>query len=65
MNQLLLSIKRQTRTRGDASAEDRNHLEETRARYEKILTSGTQLSEYLGVEMEVMKEEQVILTLKF
>ncbi|VDK63372.1 unnamed protein product [Onchocerca ochengi] len=58
MNQLLLSIKRQTRTRGDASAEDRNHLEETRARYEKILTSGTQLSEYLGVEMETMREEQ-------
>ncbi|CAG9534469.1 unnamed protein product [Cercopithifilaria johnstoni] len=58
MNQLLLSIKRQTRTRGDASAEDRNHLEETRARYEKILASGTQLSEYLGVEMEAMKEEQ-------
>ncbi|EFO26274.2 hypothetical protein LOAG_02196 [Loa loa] len=58
MNQLLLSIKRQTRTRGDASAEDRNHLGELRARYEKILTSGTQLSEYLGVEMEAMKEEQ-------
>ncbi|KAK6110548.1 MIF4G domain family protein [Brugia pahangi] len=58
MNQLLLSIKRQTRTRGDASAEDRNHLEEIRARYEKILTSGIQLSEYLGVEMETMKEEQ-------
>ncbi|KAL3982246.1 MIF4G domain family protein [Acanthocheilonema viteae] len=58
MNQLLLSIKRQTRTRGDASAEDRNHLEETRARYEKVLTSGTQLSEYLGVEMEAMEEEQ-------
>lgn len=60
MNQLLLSIKRQTRTRGDASTEDRNHLEEIRARYEKILASGTQLSEYLGVPMEVMKEEQVI-----
>ncbi|OZC11153.1 hypothetical protein X798_01979 [Onchocerca flexuosa] len=58
MNQLLLSIKRQTRTRGDASAEDRNHLQETRARYEKILMSGTQLSEYLGVEMETMREEQ-------
>ncbi|EJW77186.1 cytochrome c oxidase subunit 1, partial [Wuchereria bancrofti] len=58
MNQLLLSIKRQTRTRGDASAEDRSHLEEIRARYEKILTSGIQLSEYLGVEMETMKEEQ-------
>ncbi|MCP9265961.1 Regulator of nonsense transcripts 2 [Dirofilaria immitis] len=43
---------------GDASAEDRNHLEETRVRYEKILTSGTQLSEYLGVEMEAMREEQ-------
>lgn len=60
MNQSLRSIKQQMRTRGDATSEDRSRLEEARARYEKSLMNGTQLSEVLGVEMETMKEEQVI-----
>ncbi|VDN02864.1 unnamed protein product [Thelazia callipaeda] len=58
MNHLLLSVKRQIRNRGDASSEDKNQLEEVRVRYEKILTCGIQLSEFLGLEMEEMKEEQ-------
>lgn len=58
MNRLLRSVKRQTRTRGDATAEDRTKLEETRGRYEKQLQSGVSLSEALGVEMETMEEEQ-------
>lgn len=59
MNRLLRSIKRQTRTRGDASAEERARLEETRQRYEKQQQNAVQLSEALGVEMERMVEEQV------
>lgn len=58
MNLLLRSVKKQTRTRGDASAEDRAKLEEARARYEKQLQNGVLLSEVLGVEMETMQEEQ-------
>ncbi|VDN16986.1 unnamed protein product [Gongylonema pulchrum] len=58
VNQLLRSIKKQMRTRGDASAEDHSRLDAARARYEKILAAGVQLSEVLGVEMEKMEEEQ-------
>uniref|UniRef100_A0A914ZPX4 MIF4G domain-containing protein n=2 Tax=Parascaris univalens TaxID=6257 RepID=A0A914ZPX4_PARUN len=58
MNRLLRSIKRQTRTRGDASAEERARCEETRQRYEKQQQNAIQLSEALGVEMERMVEEQ-------
>ncbi|VDM36735.1 unnamed protein product [Toxocara canis] len=58
MNRLLRSIKRQTRTRGDASADERARLEETRQRYEKQLHNAVHLSDALGVEMENMVEEQ-------
>ncbi|MFH4978892.1 hypothetical protein AB6A40_005601 [Gnathostoma spinigerum] len=58
MNRLLRSIKHQIRTRGDASAEERNRLNETRMRYEKLVLNAAQLSEVLGTEMEKMVEEQ-------
>lgn len=59
MNHILRSIKKQTRSRGDASSEDRVKLDEVRTRYEKHLQNGLTLSEVLGVELEQMVEEQV------
>lgn len=58
VNRLTRSVKRQMRTRGDASSEDFAHLEEAKGRYEKLLQNAANLSELLGVEMETMQEEQ-------
>lgn len=60
VNRLKRFIKKQMRTRGDASAEDHKLLEKARERYGKTLQVATQLSEYLGEAVEMMAEEKVI-----
>uniref|UniRef100_A0A0N5AUM2 MIF4G domain-containing protein n=1 Tax=Syphacia muris TaxID=451379 RepID=A0A0N5AUM2_9BILA len=58
VNRLTRSVKRQLRTRGDASAEDFTNLEEAKGRYDKQLQSAITLSEVLGTEIESMEAEQ-------
>uniref|UniRef100_A0A915DDT2 MIF4G domain-containing protein n=1 Tax=Ditylenchus dipsaci TaxID=166011 RepID=A0A915DDT2_9BILA len=57
MNRLHKSIKRQERTRGDASADDRHKFDQAKANYDRLLQNATDLSECLGKELPAMVEE--------
>ncbi|KAI1725024.1 hypothetical protein Ddc_06303 [Ditylenchus destructor] len=57
MNRLHKSIKRQERTRGDASADDRQKFEQVKTNYDRLFQSATDLSECLGSELPTMVEE--------
>uniref|UniRef100_A0A915N158 MIF4G domain-containing protein n=1 Tax=Meloidogyne javanica TaxID=6303 RepID=A0A915N158_MELJA len=48
MNKLKKSIRRQERTRGDASADDRQRFEQTKQHFERLQTSLEELTECLG-----------------
>uniref|UniRef100_A0A1I8BB39 LisH domain-containing protein ARMC9 n=1 Tax=Meloidogyne hapla TaxID=6305 RepID=A0A1I8BB39_MELHA len=48
MNKLKKSIRRQERTRGDASADDRQRFEQTKQHFERLHSSLDELSECLG-----------------
>jgi regulator of nonsense transcripts 2 len=57
MNRLRKSIKRQERTKGDASADDRQRYDQIKAVYDRLLQSAGELSECIGEELPEMTEE--------
>ncbi|KAK0398307.1 hypothetical protein QR680_002526 [Steinernema hermaphroditum] len=57
MNQVHRHIKKQERTRGDASNEDRTRFEELRTQFLRLYQNGKELSECIGVNMPEMAEE--------
>ncbi|KAK0415536.1 hypothetical protein QR680_011995 [Steinernema hermaphroditum] len=57
MNRVHRHIKKQERTRGDASNEDRTRFEELRTEFLRLYQNGKELSECVGVDMPEMAEE--------
>ncbi|ETN75648.1 MIF4G domain protein [Necator americanus] len=57
MNVVQKRVKRQERTRGDATSEDKAELETAKTEFERLKTLATELSNSLGVPMVELKEE--------
>ncbi|CAI4227186.1 unnamed protein product [Auanema sp. JU1783] len=57
MNAIQKKVKRQARTRGDATAEDKATLDEVRTSYDQFKAQGSELSSVLGIKMPQLKEE--------
>uniref|UniRef100_A0A1I7ZPT8 MIF4G domain-containing protein n=1 Tax=Steinernema glaseri TaxID=37863 RepID=A0A1I7ZPT8_9BILA len=57
MNQVHRHIKKQERTRGDASNEDRTRFDELKTLFARLYQSGRELGECVGVPMPEMAEE--------
>ncbi|EYC43670.1 hypothetical protein Y032_0484g2306 [Ancylostoma ceylanicum] len=57
MNVVQKRVKRQERTRGDATSEDKAELETAKSEFERLKSLATELSNSLGVSMVELKEE--------
>ncbi|VDM72583.1 unnamed protein product [Strongylus vulgaris] len=57
MNVIQKRVKRQERTRGDATSEDKAELETAKTEFERLKGLATELSNSLGVPMVELKEE--------
>ncbi|VDK59707.1 unnamed protein product [Cylicostephanus goldi] len=57
MNVIQKRVKRQERTRGDATSEDKSELETVKAEFERLKALATELSNSLGVPMVNLREE--------
>lgn len=57
MNNLLKSIKRQERTKGDALPEDRQLYEEQKTLFNRLHSNAIELSQWTGFELPEMPEE--------
>ncbi|CAD5225429.1 unnamed protein product [Bursaphelenchus xylophilus] len=57
MNGLLKFIKRQERTRGDASQDDRNKYENLKSQFDRLHAQATEFAPWIGKEVPEMPEE--------